>query len=203
MPGLLSYVIAFSWPGSLGRKIDFIYYDLPLLMHDSLSWWLQVVSFQYKIRDNLGVISAPGDVTVTVKPAPVGPVANPDIAAVISGGSYIIEVAGNDQGGTAPYTVNAVTTPDFGNSAVSADGAAVEYIAPADFSGQVSYGALSTGYSYAECNSNCYSYSYVTAQLQLLYSIVTITVTVTVQPYCTEYGQLKSMPVLPEQAHAW
>ncbi|RNL95750.1 tandem-95 repeat protein, partial [Sinomicrobium pectinilyticum] len=100
-----------------------------------------VDTFTYTVNDTDGYTSNIALVTVTVDPAPTGPIANDDAVQVNPNSFIRIAVLDNDAEGSAPIdpaTVDVVSGPSNGSIAINDDGT-VDYIPEAGFVGQDSF----------------------------------------------------------------
>ncbi|WP_044872622.1 Ig-like domain-containing protein [Pseudomonas sp. LFM046] len=91
----------------------------------------EVVTFTYQVRDALGALSAPTDVSITVRPN-LPPTVAPDTATTNAGAPVVINVLANDVDpeGNAMTVVN-VTPPPAGRGSASTNGTTVTYTPPA------------------------------------------------------------------------
>ncbi|MGS2761371.1 Ig-like domain-containing protein, partial [Sinomicrobium sp. M5D2P9] len=100
-----------------------------------------VDTFTYTVNDTEGYTSNVALVTVTVDPAPTGPIANDDAVQVNPNSFIRIAVLDNDADGSAPIdpaTVDVISGPSNGSIAINVDGT-VDYIPEAGFVGQDSF----------------------------------------------------------------
>ena len=98
-------------------------------------------TFTYTVNDTDGYTSNVATVTITVDPAPTGPIANDDAVQVNPNSFVSIAILDNDAEGSAPIdpaSVSIVTEPAHGDYSVTADGV-VDYIPEAGFVGQDSF----------------------------------------------------------------
>ncbi|MFZ6049090.1 Ig-like domain-containing protein [Pseudomonas sp. CR3202] len=91
----------------------------------------EVVSFSYQVQDNLGALSAPANVSITVRPN-LPPTVQADTATTSAGAQVTINVLANDLDpeGNAMNVVN-LTQPAIGLGSASSDGTTVTYTPPA------------------------------------------------------------------------
>jgi Ca2+-binding RTX toxin-like protein len=95
-------------------------------------------SFTYTVKDNNGITSLPGTVTITVTPVNDVPVANPDTAVTTAGIPVIIPVLANDtdvDGSLAPDSIVVVTPPNNGQFTINPVDGTITYIPNLSFSG--------------------------------------------------------------------
>ncbi|GLZ88273.1 hypothetical protein Pres01_43240 [Metapseudomonas resinovorans] len=91
----------------------------------------QTLTFTYQIRDNLGALSVPALVTLTVRPN-LPPVVANDTATTNAGAPVTINVLANDADPEAnPMTVVNLTAPPTGRGTTSTNGTTVTYTPPA------------------------------------------------------------------------
>ncbi|WP_268223685.1 Ig-like domain-containing protein, partial [Sinomicrobium oceani] len=98
-------------------------------------------TFTYTVNDTDGYTSNVATVTITVDPAPTGPIANDDAVQVNPNSFVSIAILDNDAEGSAPIdpaSVSIVTEPAHGDYSVTAEGV-VDYIPEAGFVGQDSF----------------------------------------------------------------
>ncbi|AYF89968.1 hypothetical protein D6Z43_23515 [Pseudomonas sp. DY-1] len=91
----------------------------------------QTETFTYQVRDNLGALSAPALVTITVRPN-LPPVVANDTATTSAGAPVTINVLANDADPEAnPMTVVNLTQPPTGLGTTNTNGTTVTYAPPA------------------------------------------------------------------------
>jgi len=94
-------------------------------------------SFTYTVKDNLGTISNPAPVTITV--ASPGPTAVNDFATTVQGQAVAIPVLANDLGALNFTTLVIASPPVLGSAVVNTLNGTITYTPPVTFTGPVTF----------------------------------------------------------------
>ena len=129
---ILALPAVLGWSRGEGFNPGLLTFGLALFLIVSIaSGLLGWLTFTYQVRDNLGALSVPALVTLTVRPN-LAPVVANDTATTSAGAPVTINVLANDADpeGNAMTVVN-LTQPAAGSGTASTNGTTVTYAPPA------------------------------------------------------------------------